>query len=136
MCIRDRCTSTSEVVDHNGAGSLEKGLRQMRVFKTSIARFVTCYTSQSDGGPLRCIKQKRIGACNAYFMRNAAFDSRAVHIASPSTNSTGLDWDAETKKWDATALNKGKSMLQPGAEMSIGLSSCDTNWKERLVALM
>jgi hypothetical protein len=130
------CTSASETIDHNVNGALEKGFREMHVFKTIIARFVSCYTAQEDGGPLQCIKQKRIGSCKAYFMRNSAFDSRAAHVVSPDSNSTKVDWNKATAEWDATALKKGKEEVDTGKDPQLGLSSCTAAWKERLLSIL
>lgn len=134
------CTSGSSMMDHYSDGSLQKGFRQMRVFKLNIARFVTCYTASEDGGPLRCTKQKRLGKCTSFFMRNAAFDSRAAHVPSPDEKSVS-NWEDATKEWDAQALKLGEGFLKPNPngsdqEEQLGLAECDSAWQERLVALL
>jgi len=131
------CTSGTSVQDHYSDGSLEKGFRQMRVFKATVARFVTCYTASEDAGPLRCTKQKRLGQCRSFFMRNAAFDSRVAHVPSPKSVH---NWEDATKEWDQQALKLGQGFLEPDKKTDqgeqLGLGDCDAAWQERLIALM
>lgn len=134
------CTSGSGIVDHYVDGSLEKGYRQMRVFKVYMARFVTCHTPTEDGGAMRCTKQKRIGKCTSFFMRNAAFDSRAAHVPSPNAANV-TNWEQATSDWDKTALKLGSGFLEPlgndePQQEQLGLAPCDSAWQERLVSLL
>jgi hypothetical protein len=130
------CTTTSSLTDHAVTGKLSKGFRSMRVFRTTLARFVMCYTDKPDGTSLRCVKKKRVGKCRGFFMRNAGFDEKAAQVPSPSTNSTGIDWRAATKAWDKKALKEGMRKIQASSqEGSLGFNKCSQDWNERLLAV-
>lgn len=130
------CTTTSSVSDHTVSGDLQHGYREMRVFATSVARFVMCHTASPDATHLECVKKKRLGSCKSYFMRNAAFDANAVHIPSPSSNSTGLDWNQAARDWDKKALIIGVHKLMKGAKSgALGFNDCNQDWNERILAV-
>lgn len=130
------CTTANTVNDKTVNGLLSEGYRQMRVFSTTVARFVMCYTHTTEGTEMKCVKKTRIGNCKAFYIRNAAFDQGAFHLPSPSVNQTGLDWDASTAEWDNQALELATNKLaEEGAATSIGYHACDENWMERLLAV-
>lgn len=130
------CTTTSSLTDHTVTGKLSKGFRAMRVFRTTLARFVMCYTDKPDGTSLRCVKKKRVGKCRGFFMRNAGFDGKAAQVASPLANSTGIDWRAATRTWDKKALKEGMRKIKGSAgEGSLGFNKCSQDWNERLLAV-
>jgi hypothetical protein len=130
------CTTASSMTDHTVSGLLKKGYREIRIFASTIARFVMCYTHSEDASSLRCVKKKRIGACKSYNIRNAAFDEKAFHLKSPSTNATGVDWEKETKTWDKKALKLGTYKLSGEQKLgAIGFHECDEDWSERMIAL-
>jgi len=130
------CTTAGSVHDHTVEGLLSKGYREMRVFATTVARFVMCYTNTADGVAMKCVKKTRIGKCNSFYVRNAAFDQGAFHLGSPPVNQTGIDWDAATKKWDKEALTMAVTrLMQPENSPSIGFRACDESWNERILAV-
>lgn len=131
------CTHTGNQAEFMAEGDFAKNYRSMRVFKFSIARFVSCYSNNEEGGALQCIKQKRFGSCKMHFMRNAAFDSRAAHVSMAVDNTTTT---AEAQaKWDDLALQTGQEKVN-GDEPTdgvvvLGLTECDHTWQERLASL-
>jgi len=130
------CTTSRSISDYSVTGLLSKGYREMKMFATTAAHFVMCYTDKPDAASLRCVKKKRIGNCKAFSMRNAAFDQKAFHLVSPAINATGVDWDEETKLWDAKALKVGRTKLDPEEpDKAIGLQECSEDWSERLLSL-
>ena len=133
------CTHAGDNVQFIAEGDLGKGFRSMRVFRFNIARFVTCVTNQEEGGMLHCTKQKRMGSCKVYFMRNAAFDSRAAHVVTPpAKGNTTRTAAAESDAWDDLAKKTGETKIKgkdPLDGVVIGLSKCDHTWQERLSAM-
>jgi hypothetical protein len=134
------CTTTSELKEHSVSGLLQKGYRQLRVFSSTIARFVMCYTDSPDKGSLKCVKKKRMGKCSSFFMRNAAFDSSAFHVPSVTGNRTNVDWKAATKAWDRKAVKLGTLKLTKGSQhamsgKALGMNPCNHDWNERILAM-
>jgi len=133
------CTHGGDNVQFIAEGDLGKGFRSMRVFRFNIARFVTCHSNQEEGGMLQCTKQKRMGSCKVYFMRNAAFDSRAAHVVTPpAKGNTTRTAAAESDAWDDLAKKTGETKVKgkdPLDGVVIGLSKCDHTWQERLSAM-
>jgi len=130
------CVTANKVHDNTVNGLLSKGYRQMRVFATTVARFVMCHTDEPEGGDMKCVKKTRVGKCKSFYVRNAAFDQASYHLPSPAANQTGLDWDSATSTWDDSALNLAATKLMEAADDSavIGLHECDEGWTERMLA--
>lgn len=129
------CTSAGKVHDNTVNGMLEKGYREMKVFSTIVARFVMCHSDSADGAGMKCVKKTRIGTCESFYVRNAAFDQAAFHLPSPAVNQTGIDWEAETRTWDDKALNLAATKLMEGGSAAIGMHACDQSWHERILAV-
>ena len=121
------CTSSSNVMDHTVSGKFAEKFREMRVFKATVAKFVMCYSYNAQAGGLRCVKKTRMGACNSFNIRNAAFDSGAFHIKSGNMTQA---------KWDTKALVKGsESLANEVATSQLGRHQCNGPWRERILAV-
>jgi hypothetical protein len=146
------CSTASTVNDRAVDGEYDKGFREMRVFKTTVARFVMCHTSSHDGAWMGCVKKTRVGKCHVFKMRNAAFDDTAMYLKLNSnqsyiTNSTTgeeilspEESEKRTAEWDKKAEAHG--MAQMAQDLNnivttgvVGLGVCEQQWTERLLAV-
>jgi len=131
------CSTASSLTDHTVRGELKEGEREMRIFRTTIARFVMCHTNSEDAAFLRCVKKKQIGGCKQFNVRNVAFDGAAYHLKSVTLTHNGTnatDWDNETSSWDTAAYELGLSYVNQTG-WHLGLEDCSEEWAERLLSV-
>jgi len=145
------CTTANTVKDHAVDGDFAQGFRQMSVFSTTVARFVMCHTDRHDGAGMTCVKKTRVGMCNVFKLRNAAFDDQAMYLKTNETagdnttynataNLTQEEQTAQRRTWDKNALQHGTAILAKPVNPvvstgTVGLATCEQAWTERLLAV-